>query len=859
MNALHVETWWPLLVWMLALPVVVALGWRSATALGPAHRGLLVLVRVLLLGVVAAALTRPALLSRSSEVSVVYALDVSSSVEPGFVEAAIAWMRRTNDQGQPAQARFVAFADRVREADAPESIRQLPLRLRGRGPVDGLDPLVTDLEGALDAIAGSFSGDRLRRVVLMTDGLETRGDAWRAVERLRAANIRVFTVPASVRASSDVWVDALEVPRDLRRDEPTVVHVRLRAQAATMARVSLERGERVLGQRRLRLDAGLNRVPFTIRLGETGAVSLTARVVAEGDQIGDNDVLTANATVLPRPRVLVIDPTTDSVRYLREALTAQGFDVDLATPAGAPDSVEGLRPYDAVIVSDANGEMLGATRMTALATYVRDQGGGLVYAAGANAYGEAGLRDSPLERVLPATFEAPEKRRDLALVIALDRSYSMKGRKLELAKAATLGALDLLEEEHRFAVITFDSQPEITVPLAPVRSKRKAEDLISRFTASGQTNMYPALQMAYRMLVDVPLKAKHVILLSDGDTQPADFQRLARRMGDANITVTTVAIGAEADRTLLENIANWGKGRHYFAESADSVPQIFLQETRRLVNEGLREDPVQAVVKRRAEALRGIEFGSAPRLKGVVITKPRERAEVYLATDADAALLTRWQVGLGKAALFGSDLKNRWAADWLTWPGYQKFASQLVREVMRRTTREEADFSVSVEGGQVLARLVALTPAGEFRNGLTPRVRVGGLPGEPLEAVMRQAGPGTYELRLPVPAGQSGRLRFELVGGVPADLRSAAGVRELTPPFPDEFRLRAPDSALLQALATETGGVFSPQPAQVFASYGEAASLRHPAWPWLLATGLLLYLADLFLRRSPWVRRRLGG
>jgi uncharacterized membrane protein len=818
-----------------------------------------VVVRVLLLGVIAAALMRPAVLSRSSEVSVVYALDVSRSVEPGFIEAAIAWMRRTNDQGQPAEARFIAFSDRVRQADTPESIRELPLRLGGQGAVEALDPLVTDLEGALDAIAGSFSGDRLRRVVLMTDGLETRGDAWRAVERLRAANIRVFTVPASVRAATDVWVDALEVPRDLRQDEPTVVHVRLRAQAATTARVSLERGERVLGQRRVRLDAGLNRIPFTIRLGESGPVSLTARVAADGDLITDNDVLAANATVLPRPRVLVLEAAADSVRYLRDALTAQGFGVDAAAPAEAPDSVEGLRPYDAVIVSDANGEMLGEARMRALASYVRDQGGGLLYAAGANAYGEAGLRDSPLESVLPATFEAPEKRRDLALVIALDRSYSMKGRKLELAKAATLGALELLEEEHRFGVITFDSQPEITVPLAPVRSKRKAEDLISRFTASGQTNMYPALQMAYRMLVDLPIKAKHVILLSDGDTQPADFQRLARRMGEANITVTTVAIGAEADRALLGNIATWGKGRHYFAERADSVPQIFLQETRRLVNEGLREDPVQAVVKRRAEALRGIDFAGAPKLKGVVVTKPRERAEVYLSTDADTALLTRWQVGLGKAALFGSDLKNRWAADWLSWPGYQRFTSQLVREVMRRTTREEADFSVSVEGGQALARLVALTPSGEFRNGLTPTLRVRGLPGEPVEAVMRQAAPGTYELRLPVPPGQSGRLRFELVGGVPAEMGKAAGIRELTPPFPDEFRLRAPDTALLQALAAETGGVFSPQPAQVFASYGDVATLRHPAWPWLLATGLMLYLIDLFLRRSPWVRRRLGG
>ncbi|MEI7967862.1 MAG: VWA domain-containing protein [Betaproteobacteria bacterium] len=851
-----VESWWPALAFCAVLPLVMWLGLRSLSALGARHRQVLTLVRTLILAALAVALMQPAWLARSGDVSVVYALDVSRSVDPAFVDAAIAWMRRANEQGKPAEARFVAFADRVRRVDSPEAVRDVPVRREGRGAPDALDPLVTDLEGALEAIGGSFADDRLKRVVLMTDGLETRGDAWRAVERLRARQVRVFTVPATVRAAADVRIEGIDVPGELRRDEPAVVTVRLLAQAAGGAKVLLRRDGRVLGQQKVRLAAGSNRVAFTVRLTDAGAAPLTAEVAADGDAIAENDRLTVNAVVQARPRVLLAEAVMESARHARDALTAQGFDVRLLPPSEMPETAAGLEPYDAVIVSDAPASALGERRMQALEAYVRDLGGGLIYASGANAYGESGLRDSALERVLPATFEAQEKKRELALVITLDRSYSMKGRKLDLAKAATLGALALLEEEHRFGVITFDSQPEATVPLAPVRSRRKAEDLISRFTASGQTNIYPALQMSYRTLVDVPVKSKHVILLSDGDTQPADFQRLARRMADAGITVTTVAIGAEADRQLLENIATWGKGRFYFAESADSVPQIFVQETRRLVNENLREEPVRVVVKRKAEALRGIDFASAPALKGFVSTRPRDRAEVYLATEAGAPLLARWQVGLGKAMIFGSDLKNRWAVDWLAWSGYPKLWSQLVREVMRRNTREQGDFTVTADRGQAVVRLTALTPEGMFRNGLAPRVRVTGLGGAPVEVTMRQSGPGSYEVRVPLQEGMAERARFDLTGGVPQDLRDLTGTRELTRPYPDEFRSQVPDKAFLQALAEQTGGRYAPQPADVFASLGdEPSAVRQPLWPWFAAAALVLYLLDLFLRRAPRARR----
>jgi uncharacterized membrane protein len=493
--------------------------------------------------------------------------------------------------------------------------------------------------------------------------------------------------------------------------------------------------------------------------------------------------------------------------------------------------------------------------MQALANWVRE-GGGLLFTAGASTYGESGWRESAIEKVLPVTFEAQEKRRELALVIALDRSYSMKGRKLDLAKAATLGALDLLDENHRFGVITFDSQPEMTVPLAPVRGKRRAEDQISRFTASGQTNIYPALQMAYRALVDLPSKAKHVILLSDGDTQPADFQRLVKRMAEANITVTTVAIGAEADVALMENLSKWGRGRYYYTVSADRVPKIFIEETRRVVNESLVEQPVRAVPRGKAEALRGIDFARAPALKGYASTKLKDGAELALSTETGATLLARWQYGLGKTAVFTSDVTNRWAADWLAWPGFGKLFSQLVRETMRRDTGEAERFEVTRAGNEARVRFSALDAGGGFRNALQPRVKVSLPGGATTLLALRQSGPGRYEARMVLGAAGREPWRFRLVEGpgIGAALVARAGVQELHRPYPEELRQLPPDLPLLKAIADQTGGRYAPEPGDVFASLGDRAPRPKALWPWAAALALLLYLGDLALRRAPGIR-----
>ena len=62
-----------------------------------------------------------------------------------------------------------------------------------------------------------------------------------------------------------------------------------------------------------------------------------------------------------------------------------------------------------------------------LDVFVRDHGGGLIFAAGQNTYGQEGYAKSEMERLLPVKFEAKRKREDLDLVLLIDRSSSMRG------------------------------------------------------------------------------------------------------------------------------------------------------------------------------------------------------------------------------------------------------------------------------------------------------------------------------------------------------------------------------------------------------------------------------------------------
>lgn len=856
---LSFELLWPLAL-MALLPLIWLTARRSSTNLGVRHLALATALRTLTFVLLALALMQPVWHAGTREISVVYALDVSRSVAPDFVQSALDWIRRANREHAPAAARYIVFADRPTLLSGLDEVPKVAVTMDSSAPPGALQQGATNIERALDEALLGLDPDRIDRLVLMTDGNATRGDVWRVLPRLQARHVRLFAIPAPGRAQRDAWIDAIDLPPDTRRDEPVAVTVRVVSESSTPATLRLFGNDGDLGRRAVQLQSGVNQFVFHTRIRQSGAVDLNAEVKAQGDAVPENDRLALTAWIAPRARVLYAEGQSDSARFLRDALVSEGMDVTVATGGQLPRSAAELAGYQAVILSDVPRSALDDARMGALQAYVRDQGGGLLYAGGETTYGQSGFSQTVLEGLLPVEFKAQEKRKDLALVVCLDRSYSMKGRSIELAKAATRAALAMLEEQHQFGVIAFDSRPHDTVPLQAVRSRRRAEDLIDHIQASGQTSIYPALALAYRWLEKAEPKSRHVILLSDGDSAPGDFERLVKRMTEAHISVSTVAVGPAAERELMADIARWGKGRAYVADDPASVPQIFVQDTEEASRTTLIEEPVRPVVKHKLEALRGVDFAAAPMLRGFASTKARTEAEVLLESASGAPLLVRWQYGLGRAMVFTSDVKNRWAADWLQWDGYTKLWGQLVRDILRRDTGESLRLSVQREGDDARITLDAMSEDGAWRNGLAPMLRVQRTGGAERTLLLRQTAPGAYAGKVALGTPGAAPIAFELApgGGITREAAQRAGIQRLHYSYPDEYRSAPPDIALLRALAERTGGKLGPSAAEVFDPGSDRGQARRALWPWLAASALLLYLLDIAVRRTRWIRRWLG-
>jgi len=784
------------------------------------------------------------------------------------------------------------------EAIDRKSLTRTPMAQSATGGGSGLDDNVisqnaTDIEAALRAAMFGFAPHQARRLVLISDGNQTRGEVWRAVSRLQDEKVRVFTVPAAVSASTDAWIESITFPPGVRQQEPVSIRVSVRAVATMPASVELSIGKRILGKRSVQLSTGDNSVIFDTRLPKQGSNIVTAQLKSQTDVVPENNTLSESVQVGPRPRVLYVEGKPASAHYLAEALRAHYIDVTTATAQGLNEDPQRMSRYDAVVLSDVYAHDLAADTIRQLGVFVREGGGGLVFVAGESTYGKQGYEGNDVERLLPVRFEGRRKRRELDLVLLIDRSHSMRGRKLELAKTAALSTLDLLEEQHRLAVIGFDARPHEVVPLAEVGNKRRAEDRIASMTASGQTRIYPALAMARRILAGSKSSTKHVILLSDGVTAPSSglseaeqiqaeirrgredemrraggevaedadpeaisqtgsMEELVAGLARDNVSLSTIAIGPKPNLDLMSAIADIAGGKAYVAKNDAEMPGLFVSETRRLLGDAIVEEQFHPTIGSRASVLAGLDFAAGPPLGGFVTTRAKQFSDVLLRALDEQPLLATTQYGLGRTAAFLSDVKNRWSAKWLGWKGYGRFWAQVVREVIPRRAEAGIDWRVTRNGGKAGVQLTALSTELTYRNGLLPKVRVTEPYGESVTVLLRQIAPGEYRAELPI-AANSRAYRFELLegGGISAREASSAGERMLSYAWTDEYRLLPPNNQLLREISEQTGGVFAPKAQDIFADYDDTQLVPRSIWYWFVAAALLLFLADILIRRSP--------
>jgi Ca-activated chloride channel family protein len=853
-----VMTWTaPAALWLLVgVPLVWLAQMAARTNFNPRQRRLQASIRSFLLAAVAVALARPVLTTSSNHQSIVYVVDVSHSVGSRAVEDAARKIDALNDALRPAHFKILAFGATLRAIEGTTELRRLAQLDPAAVAADPIDRSGTDLEAALDAARGELMTGYVPRLVLFTDGQATAGDTAAAVARLAREHIPVSVEPLAVRTLGDTWVDSVELPDRIAAGAAFTATVHVGSQREVTSRVELRSEGRVLARRDVAVPKGTSAVALDAAFDTPGPHIVEAVVSTTGDTLAANNTIDKAGWADPPVRVLYVEGAAGSSRYLSRALGASGFDVQVRPPSALPSTAAALDPWDVVVVSDVPRTAMAPATMAALSEWVEKRGGGLLVAGGESVFGEGGYRNTALERLTPVTFERRDEP-EVALILVLDRSWSMAGTSMDLCKAAAQAAVDVMTDEQAIGVLTFNDKFDWDVTLRTVGKNRDAiREKIAAIVPSGPTLIYPALEQAYLALRTAKARAKHVVVLSDGRSLPDDYEGLVQRMAEAHITVSSVAVGPSADRDLLRNIARWGKGRDYLVANAQELPEVFVKEAKNAATPGFDEKEITAIVKAPA-FLSGVDVSHLPRLKGRTATVLKDSALEVLATEQDDPLLAFWPIGLGRTAVFASDVKDRWAANWVRWRGYGPFFTSVVRALQRQRTppmalelvpgpnhRNRRSIAIAIE---------ARDANGRYRDLLSPTVQVRSGESAPATVPVRQVAPGRYEASVvadatkpltvttPVSPDSGGRS-----GGTIPD---AAIVRVVLPDRAAEYRFRPLNDDLLKSIASTTGGAWMPTAQALANAAGDRRSERRPVWPWLIVIALCLWFVDLIVRR----------
>ncbi len=859
---------WPLsferpawLLLMLVIPAIVVISQRSLAGLDRPRRILAVTLRSLVVVCLALALARIQYVKRSENVAVMFVLDRSRSVPDVLRKDAQDYVRKVARRADRDDRLGIIGFDG--EADLDLIASRGGLDVQGFGMA--VEPDHTDLSAGLRLAMAAFPEGFGRRVILVTDGNENTGNLAEEIEAARANNIVVDVIPLDYQHENEILLDRLVVPAHASKD--TKVPLRLIAKSRKPTRVKLtlyHQGRQVpLGESTLDLTGSMKPDRFTIpiELHGGGIHRFEAHVepVTPGaDSVPENNVASAFTFVEDQGRVLIVSqPGAPDDRALYEALQREQIEVEMAD-AQMPLDLLKLQEYAVVVLANVSADLFNGDQQKALASYVKDFGGGLIMTGGDQGFGAGGWIGTPVEQVSPVSFEVKHKKvmPRGALAIVMHSCEIPKGNywgeQVAIAAVQTISSLDYL------GVICFSPMkggPNWDVPLAPATDKAGVIAKIKAMTIGDMPDFATTMDIAVRDLLALrDVSQRHMIIISDGDPQPPSPATL-QRMVNSQITCSTVGIGygSHVMEAPLQRIASATKGRFYACRNPRQLPQIFVKEAK-VVKRPLVDDRpfTPRLPFSFAQTTQGLSDGELPGLGGLVLTSPKPDAVVPMirrSTDGDDPVLAHWNYEMGKMAVFTSGWWPKWGTDWVAWEKFGKFWAQLVRWAMRQSGSGDFDIYARVEGTQGRISIEALNKDASYLNFLNFRGRLVG-PSDEKPLSVTQTGPGQYEATFDITEHGNYAVSLQYTG---ANNEKGLITTGVTLPYSPEFRELGANTSLLQRVAERTGGRvldMNADAAKVFSRDLPPSVARQPVWRWVVQWLLIpLFLLDVAGRR----------
>ena len=341
------------------------------------------------------------------------------------------------------------------------------------------DTTATDLEAALNFAADKFSNPESGRIVLVSDAIETDGDALKVIKSIAARGIEVDTVyfPDS-DVDSEIQIIGMELPKE-RIEVGTGFNIRLAIQSSFAGEVSVvpyDNGTAGL-EKTFTVSEGVQYVEIPFEFALPGLHKMSFELTADGDTLDMNNVFHSFVYLQIFDRVLILESNSGESSTLCSMLDGElkVTVMNISDPI-VPDTVDGLREYDEIILCNIADHDLPDGFDKLLQTYVYEVGGGLFTICGnenepdengewtANAYTRDDMYNKLYQEMLPV--EVIEYTPPTAIMFIIDRSGSMttdtnynplpeNENKLLFAKKVAQECIEIISDRDYIGIISF--------------------------------------------------------------------------------------------------------------------------------------------------------------------------------------------------------------------------------------------------------------------------------------------------------------------------------------------------------------------------------------------------------------------
>lgn len=781
----------------------------------------------------------------SDRTTTIFLVDLSDSMkgvyaeETKFVQSAIAEMPDKN------QAGIVVFGA---DAQIEQFVSEKKVFTDFQSQVTAT---ATNLEQAVQTSLALFPDESACRLVLLTDGSENEGSIQELASSFAGTDVELKVVSYDSSVEKEVYISEMTLPDTIHQGDRFQVKTTIYSTDTVKASVSLYSGRTLKDQKDVILQKGENQLVFSDQGVEGGLKSYRVTVEAEEDTVSVNNTYSAFTTVEARPKLLVVEGSKKESKEFVKVLEACNYDYEVVTPSGVPSQISDLTLYQSIILVDVYADDLRSGFLENLKTYVKDYAGGVAAIGGPNSFALGNYRNTPLEEILPVQMDLEGEKQipKLAMVMVIDHSGSMSSPStdksgitcMDIAKQAAVNSLDSLREIDEVGVLAFDDGYTWSVPLQEAVDTGAIIERISGIGSAGGTSIYPALAEAVKKIKKSDAALKHIVLLTDGQDGFQAYEDVLKEMEEEGITLSTVAVGTGADNDTLQWLAQEGGGRYYYSDASTTLPRIFAQEVYLSVKSYLINEEFTPVIVNSHEIIQDIFNEGSPSLLGYIASTPKATASVLLQSSKEDPILTVWQYGLGRTVAWNSDVTGQWTGNFAGWDHYAALWRNIIDWTISKSELGEDTIQIQQEASSAVVTY-------ETEN-YSAQTNISAVftseSGEQQEVTLKAVSPGVYQSEVPLDEVgiYSINIRNQEGKEIVKNINTAAAMQ-----YSQEYRY-ADVHNTLEKFVEKVSGRYITQSEEVFDTDLKGAMSRIDLTEFLLFFGILLFMADVIIRR----------